>query len=171
MSDVQQNGHSIPPNVLVPTGAKEWRKTRKEGVTITLPSGNTATLVPVALDQLVMNGEIPDFLTSIAAKSLWTETDSAAIPEDNDLSSRYLKLIDIIVPLAMLSPKVAILPNEEKGEISIDDIDFVDKVAIFNLAIQPSSVLRNFRKQQEEFMAGVRDGEDDEQSSEHITGN
>ena len=162
----QNNGHLVSPPVTKPTSAAEWRRLRQEGYTITLPSGNVATLRPVPLDKLIQKGEIPDYLTPVAARSLWIESESDKIAEDGDLNKKFIELINYIVPLAVIIPAIVENPEDGKEEITIDDVDFMDKVAIFNLAIQPSSVLRSFRDQQEERMASVRDGEDDELETE-----
>lgn len=162
----QNNGHVPAPMIVNPTSASEWRKIRRDGYTVTLPSGNSATLQSIALERLIEKGDIPDYLTPVAAKSLWVETEPDSIASNDDLSKKFIELINYIVPLAMVVPAVVSNPDEGREEITIDDIDFMDKLAIFNLAIQPSSVLRSFRDQQAERMASIRDGEDDELASE-----
>jgi hypothetical protein len=60
--------------------------------------------------------------------------------------------------MAMIRPAVVTDPDPDKEEISLQDIDFMDKIAIFNLVTQPAAVLKNFRRDQEKRLAALRDG-------------
>ncbi len=144
---------------LTPTPGSVWRKPREAGETVRLPSGNIATLRPVALDQLMLSGKIPDLLTPIAAKSLWTETDTADIADQVETAKGFAELVNLVVPAAMLSPRIVAEPAAD-DEISLADIDFSDKLAIFQLATGGSQVLKSFREQQEKRVEPVSDGKD-----------
>lgn len=141
-----------------PTPGSTWRKPRTVGETVTLPSGNVATLRPVALDMLIASGKLPDLLTPIAAKSLWTETDTSTIADQVETAKGFAELVNLIVPAAMLTPRIVENPQGD-DEISLEDIDFSDKIAIFQLATGGSQVLKSFREQQEKRMEPVPDGE------------
>jgi hypothetical protein len=154
----KNGGDPIDKNPQITLG-KMWRKSREEGYVISLPSGNSAKLRPISLDLLVMHGKIPDMLTPIAAKSLWVETSTEEIGRERDLSAKYIELINLIVPLAMIDPKVVESPQAD-DEISLEDLDFMDKLAIFNLVTQPADMLRSFRDQQIQRLALTPDGED-----------
>jgi len=143
-----------------PTSASMWRKARLEGYTVQLPSGLFATIRPVALDQLVKTGLLPDLLSPIAARSLWAETESDDIAKDPEMNKRFLELIDLIVPMAMMIPAVVENPNSQKEEIKLEDIDFLDKVGIFNLATQPAEMLKTFRDQQKERLSALHNSKD-----------
>lgn len=144
-----------------PTPAKVWRQPREEGYVVTLPSGNIARLRPVALDVLILSGEIPDLLSPIAAKMLWEETDVAEIANAAELATGTAKLINHVCRAAMMEPVVAAVGEEPKdGEIALEDIDFQDKSIIFQLAIQPAEVLRKFRDRQAAGVDAVSDGDE-----------
>lgn len=143
-----------------PTSANEWRKPREEGYVVTLPSGHAARLRPVALDVLIITGKLPDLLTPLAAKSLWLETDSEKIGNEAEQARGYAELVNLIVPAAMLEPRMVTDPQND-DEIGPEDMDFVDKVAVFQLATQPAEVLRRFRDQQARDVATISDSEDD----------
>lgn len=147
-----------------PTPANVWRKAREEGEIITLPSGNVARLRPVPLDLLIISGGIPDLLTPIAAKTLWVEQDPEAIGNATELAEGFAKLVNIIVPLAFLEPRVVEEPGE--GEISLDDIEFSDKVAVFNLATAGAFALGKFREEQARSLAALRNGQSDSGEAE-----
>lgn len=143
---------------LKPTSGQQWRKAREVGETIRLPSGNVATLRPVPLDQLMLSGKIPDLLTPIAARSLWAETDTGSIADQVETAKGFAELINLIVPLAVLRPHIVDDPQSD-DEISLADIDFSDKIAIFQLATGGSQTLSLFRKGQEANVEPVLDGE------------
>ncbi len=129
------------------TPASEWRKPREEGYEITLLSGRTAKLRPVALDVLISSGGLPDVLTPFAAQTLWQEREPDEIADAAEMAKSYSELINAIVPAAFLYPKVVENP-EEDDEIGLDDIDFADKIQVFNLATAGAMALRKFRDQQ-----------------------
>lgn len=150
---------------LTPTPGSTWRKPREQGEIVTLPSGNVARLRPVAVDALLAAGRIPDLLSPIAAKTLWTETNTASIAEQAESAKGFADLINLIVPLAMLEPLVVAEP-EGDGQIALDDIDFADKIAIFQLATGGSTLLRQFRLDQAKRLAVVHDGENVQPATE-----
>jgi hypothetical protein len=112
----------------------------------------------VAVDALLAAGRIPDLLSGVAAKTLWVETDTATIAEQAETAKNFADLINLIVPLAMLEPQVVDRP-EGDNEIALEDIEFADKIAIFQLATGGSTVLKSFREQQARAVAPVSDGE------------
>lgn len=140
------------------TSGAAWRKPREEGYVVRLPSGNMARLRPVALDMLIVGGKLPDLLTPIAAKSLWTETDTATLGDQVELAKGYAELVNLIVPNAMMDPVIVEKP-EADNEITLDDLEFSDKVAIFQLASGGTTLLKNFREQQAPNVESVRNGE------------
>ncbi len=142
------------------TGAKEWGQPYKEGVEIRLPSGNEVRLRPISLDVLLLQGNLPDFLTPIVARALWAETPLEDIENEADLATGFAELVNEIVPAVMLEPKVIGEGEPEEGEILLEWIEFPDKVFIFNLAIQPVEVMRKFRDEQIANVDSVSDGEE-----------
>jgi len=142
------------------TPAAAWRKPRLEGYTVTLPSGNTVRLRPVALDMLILTGKLPDLLTPIAARSLWVDTNADAIGKEVELARGFTELVNIVVPAALLEPCMVDDPQAD-NEIGPNDMDFADKLAVFQLATQPAEVLRQFREQQTGSLATLSNGDGD----------
>lgn len=141
------------------TGAAVWRKPRQEGYVITLPSGNTARLRPVALDVMITSGKLPDILTPIAAKTLWAEIETEEIGNVAEMASGMADLFGIVCKAAFMEPAVVDKPKAD-NEISLEDISFEDKAAVFQLAIQPAKVLERFREQQAAGVESVPDSKD-----------
>jgi len=133
----------------LPTPAAAWRKPREEGFLITLPSGNVARLRPVALDVLITSGRLPDMLSPIAAKTLWVEEDVSKVGDVPELAKGFADLVNFIVPVSFMEPEVVTEGEPGDGQIHIEDVDFGDKVAVFNLVTSGAATLRQFRDQQE----------------------
>lgn len=146
------------PDNLTPTSGAVWRRPRMEGVVIPLPSGNICRIRPVALDVMITSGKLPDLLTPLAAKTLWTELDTDQIGDVAEMATGMAELFGTVCRAAFIEPRIVDSP-EADDEISLEDIDFADKAAVFQLAIQPAKVLEGFRQQQTRDVEPVRDGE------------
>lgn len=152
-----------------------WRKPRTEGYVVTLPSGNVVRLRPAALDVLIASGKIPDLLTPAAADALWSSEnlDSAAVKDILAKAERakdFIALVSLVVRASVIEPKIVDDPKAD-DEIALSDIEFSDKVIIYQLAIQPSVVLSSFRSGQAPDVAIVPDSEGDGQPTEQPGGN
>jgi hypothetical protein len=149
---------------ITPTAGNLWRREREAGEVVALSSMHTARLRPVALDMLITTGEIPDILTPLAEKALWGDTFRK---EGSD--KELIDLINIIVPMAMVSPKVVDNPQAD-DEIGLNDLDFLEKYTIFCYVTQPAEVLRRFRLEQEASLGSVSDSEGVGDATEHANG-
>jgi hypothetical protein len=147
-------------NGVTPTSGREWRKAREEGYVITLPSGNAIRLRSIALDTLILSGKLPDLLTPVAARSLWTFDDGGAIADETEMAKNYAELIHLIVRAGVIEPRIVENP-EADDEISMDDLEFNDKVFIFNACIAPAAALQNFRDKQATGLDAVHNGKGD----------
>lgn len=144
------------------TPASEWSKSFVEGVSVQLPSGKTIVMRPVAMDVLMSKGKIPDLLTPLAAKTLWDVLPLDMMANDFKMASDLGRLMDIIIPAAVMEPKIYTGDGEvPEGSISIEWISLYDKVAIFQVAIQPVQVLDSFRDKQIGNVESLPDEQDD----------
>ena len=152
---------------LKPTSGREWRRPREEGYALTLPSGNTAVIRPVALDVMLQQGEIPDVLTPIVASTIWSEikVDGDEVEANPTLGLRMIGLFDIVARAAFVEPRVVDDPQAD-DEIAPSDLSLEDKGAVFQLAIQPARVLAKFCEQQAAGVGPVPAGKNDQQPAE-----
>lgn len=146
---------------------REWRerrRTREEGLEITLPSGLSARIRAVGVDTFLMSGHIPDSLTPIIAEAV--NTGIAQLPElDTVQATRdYLQLLDALAKTAFVSPKVVDRPQAD-NEISPEDIDVGDKMWVLGFLGRPADALKSFRQEQTANVAGVGDAEGNPQTS------
>ena len=147
------------------TLGKAWRKAREEGEAVALPSGNVARIRPVALDVLLTSGNLPDLLSPIAAKTLWTEVDTDQIADMAETAIGMAELVNIVCQASFVEPRIVDEATAD-DEITLEDIDFLDKTSVFQLATQPAEVLRRFRQQQEGNVDPVLDGQNDSDAAE-----
>lgn len=141
---------------------KELRRAREEGITVPLSSsGVWVTLRPVPLDKLLLSGDIPDFLTSIAASVVvQPEAQPAGLENNLDVARRYIELINLIVPLALVHPRIADDPQTD-DECLLTDFSLVERGEILTLSMQPVEVLKRFRDEQTKRLAALSDGNQD----------
>ena len=132
------------------TSANEWLKPYIEGVPVMLPSGNVIKMRPVALDELMRNGSIPDLLTPVASTTLWEGITGDDISKNNyKIINDMSALASVILPSVIIEPKIYIGDGQlPEGMIKLEHISAADRLAIFNLAIQPVNVLEHFREKQ-----------------------
>lgn len=134
----------------MPTPAMEWRKLYEEskrGYVLMLSSGFAVRLRPVSIEQMLRRGEIPDFLSPLAAKTAIAEVPTADLAETMESVGNTFSLLDFICELALLEPRIVEEPTAD-DEISIEYLDTADKFEIFQLVTQPGWVLRKFRDAQ-----------------------
>ena len=146
-----------------PTRGSEWRKQRREGYLIPLTSGNVARLRPVALDVLLKQGRIPDFLTSAVSELLFEGN-----PKSKDMAqytSDMLELMNVICIAAFVEPRIVEDPQGE-DEIGIDDLHLKDKAQVMSLVTEPANVLRAFSETQMRSLDALSDGDGDEPAPE-----
>lgn len=145
------------------SSALEWRKAREIGELVPLPSGLSARLRPADLMKMVKLGRIPDLLSPIAAKMVWSEQEPEEIGQTLDMAMEYYDLINIVLPAIFVYPKIVTDDGAELAddEIILADVGPDDRVIAFNLAISGVSAMRNFRERQAEFMATVSDIDQD----------
>lgn len=149
------------------TSAAAWREPREKGYVLALPSGNTARIRPVALDVMIQDGRLPDLLSPIAARSLWTETDVEEIGKVGELATGMAELFGYVCKASFIEPRI--VDGEEdlgEGEISLSDISFDDKAFVFQLAIQPAQVLHRFCEKQAGDVEPPRAGDGDTPEAE-----
>jgi hypothetical protein len=156
------NGKQLP--VLKVTSAKEWRKPREEGFIVPLPSGFMPRLRMVGIEELVRRGTIPDDLTSLAAEMVYEK--NAAVEIVRSLGKGAIDFLNLVVASAFIEPKVSFEAELKDDEISIDDIDLMDKQAVFAFVTGPTQALRLFRLQQEFDVAALASGEQNGKQTE-----
>lgn len=174
------------------TAANQWKK-KEEGHELTVPSGNVCLVRRPGPDLFMGSGMVPNSLLGIVmpllqdAQEKGKEGDSSPVPvevleplqqnimEDPEKISDMFVMIDSITLKCVIEP--ALSPVPEQGEerdperLYIDDIDFEDKIYIFNYAVGGAADLERFRLGTEAVVAGGQGGSEVSQPTEPTAGN
>lgn len=149
------------------TAASKWREPREKGFVVTLPSGHVARIRPVALDVMIQDGSLPDLLSPIAAKALWTETNVEEIANVAEMATGMSELFGVVCKATFIEPRVVNdMEDLDDDEIALADVSFDDKSFVFQLAIQPAQILHKFCEQQARDVELVRDSDGDASEAE-----
>jgi len=137
-----------------PTSAAAWKSKSAEGTLLTVPSGNTCLVKPIGLAAFMKKGVIPNGLIPLIQDSI----KKGGVPEDVNIESiledegklqQILELADSICVDAVLDPKVAPAPAEgedrDPNVLYVDEVDFNDKMFIFNFVVGGTADLEQFR--------------------------
>lgn len=109
----------------------DWRTLRR--TTLALPSGLVVEVKRASLIDLAARGSIPATLHGHVSALIAAQTSGGVSPA-LDVASfpTHAAMIDIIATAALVSPAVAEVADET--HITIDELPFEDRVAIFNWA-------------------------------------
>lgn len=177
------------PAVRAATAKSEWRSSRKDGLAVTLPSGNTAYLLrTLDLAEMIKEDKIPNPITGVMNKMLA----SGGKPTDVDASDpevliSMIRFINEQCERIFVDPKVQAPPlpenldtdprcaewdQERKDSYDINtwepadpnvmtvlDIDFDDQMFAFAFAQGASADLATFRAERATLVAGRSDVE------------
>lgn len=157
--------------------AKTWK--RNKGEDLELPSGNVALVKRPGPAAIMSQGLLPDELTAIVQKAIRSgkglpPEKQAELVNDPEKVSAMLDGMDKMMEIVVLEPKVRyhkieilddgeptgkweVLPEDERNEeefIYTDEVDFEDKMFIFNFAVGGTRDHARFR---EELSSGVGD--------------
>ncbi len=120
------------------TSVSEWRDGRfKE---MTLPSGNVMKLKRVGLMDLIEQGGLPDTLSAMASEL--ASKQQVRVLSVAELK-QYADVVNLVVKAAAVEPKVADAPSAET--LDVHEIDWVDRVQVYNWANGGTTLLRPFR--------------------------
>jgi len=176
------------PAVRAATEKTEWRSARKQGILVTLPSGNTASLKrTLDLAEMIKEGKIPNPLTETMNKMLEAGGKPTKIDtSDPELLISMIQFINAQCARIFVEPAVEVPPDidhldedprcadwtdehkanydpnawepEDEATLSVLDIDFDDQMFAFAFAQGASADLATFRDQRAAYMAGGADG-------------
>jgi hypothetical protein len=120
------------------TNVKEWKKTEE----MILPSGNVVELRRVSLMDLIAQSSIPDTLSALAVE---VTTAKAGPKLDANQLRQYEQVVNAVVKAAVVSP--AITEQGGADSLAVREVDWVDRIQIFQWANGAATALRPFRGQ------------------------
>lgn len=118
---------------------KEWRKRRS--AELDLPSGLAVTLRHVSLIDLAGAGKVPETLSTLVDQA---REGSVSLAEFNQLA----ELINLVARNAIIDPPLLADGQEpDDDHLSLDELDWDDRIAIFNECNKGAIQLEPFRSQ------------------------
>ena len=146
-----------------PTSASTWKKKTVGGTLISVPSGNTALVRAPGMQVFLENGVIPNALMPIIRDAMNKgtapkEEDMTEMLSDPEKLKDLIELANSVAVYCCIDPKVEAVPTDEAGVVIpmgdprrddeilyIDEVDFNDKMYIFNFAVGGPADLAQFR--------------------------
>ncbi len=143
------------------TSWKAIREVREKGVEVTLPIAQLPVRVRgLGLDVFLLSGSIPDSLTPVIVKAINEGEADLGNFDDLQATKDYLQLVNTVAERVLVSPRVVSDPQAD-DEISLDDLDFQDKVWLLQFLGKPAAALARFREEQAADVSSVLlDGSD-----------
>lgn len=153
---------------LRPTPAGSW-STKTKAVTVTLPSGNVATICAgLKMHSILRLGRLPDALTPTVVRYFNLDGSDATAPAQSveDVRGIY-QFMEEICRASFVSP-VVVDENPGRDEIALDDLDEADVSFVFRWAMRPVHELERFLAEQEAAVEAVDAQSDDPPSAEPV---
>ena len=137
------------------TSGPEWRRPREEGVLKQLPSGKVAQLRRLSLLSLIERGTIPDPLSGLISEMIGGKK----LTVDLNTFQDFAEILKVICQVAFIAPRIVDEPQAD-DEISIEDVDFDDRLHVFNWCQQEVRFLQPFRQEQTGDVEAPHDSDD-----------
>lgn len=159
------NTNSGAPEV---TSAKSWKSKASAGTPLVVPSGNTCLVRTPGMQVFIKQGLIPNSLLPIVQEAM----NKGRAPKNLDLDmdknpellTEMMDLMDAITVYCVIDPKVEAEPAEwverDDDVLYVDEVDFNDKMFIFQYAVGGTSDLAKFREELTEHVEALSAGED-----------
>jgi len=154
------------------TDINSWKK--KQSKPLELPSGNRARVRGGSMQFFLTAGFIPNSLKSMIQKAISevdlhggksVELDDGSMADILNDEAKLQELMDLYDKVAIYcfqEPKLHPVPPEEEERdedlLYVDEVDFEDKVFVFNYAVGGTRDLERFREQQNTHVESVRAG-------------
>lgn len=146
------------------TSAKEWKTSK--ATDLKLPSGNVALVRNPGIQHFLRIGIIPDPMMAMVQKMIagkQKEFDPSEFIKDEDSLLTTFELFDKVLVEVVIEPKVVMPPKKQEDRddetLYADDVDFEDKVFIFQFAVGGTKDLEEYLQRQKQAVDAVQSGE------------
>jgi len=150
------------------TSAKQWKSKTSKGTPLVVPSGNTCLVRTPGMQVFIKQGLIPNSLMPIVQEAMNKGKAPKNLEFDPDknpeLLNEMMDLMDAVTVYCVIEPKVEPEPateDERRDDVLyVDEVDFNDKMFIFQYAVGGTADLAKFREELGEHMEAVPASED-----------
>lgn len=148
------------------TSASAWKKQTSAGTPLVVPSGNTCLVRTPGMQVFVRRGMIPNSLMPIVQEAIQKgkppSNKALNLEQTPEMLEEMMEVMDNVTIYCVVEPKVAPAPadDEERDEniLYVDEVDFMDKLFIFQYAVGGTADLEKFRKESGFDMGAVSAG-------------
>jgi hypothetical protein len=146
------NNPTTNPGAPQVTSAQAWKKAASEGTPLTVPSGNTCLVRLPGMEVFVRKGLIPNSLMPIVQEAMakGRAPQNMNVEANPKMLEEMMDLMDAVTVYCVLEPKVASTPADgqarDENILYVDEVDFNDKLFIFQVAVGGTSDLEKFRE-------------------------
>lgn len=138
---------------------EEWRARQKEGESLTLPSGLDVRLKKVMILDLVQQGKIPSTIRAQVDKMLKQGSTKGDVMSLEGFE-KYSEAVAEVCRACLVAPK----------ELTVDELPWTDKLAIWEWANAPAKKLATFRTEPRESVDVALAGGDVRAETEQLVG-
>lgn len=172
MTAPRKNGKTGSRNPAAkPTSVSAWKKSI-QAPPIELPSGHYMRIRKVGLPVLMQTGMMPNSLMAIAQRAVSKGQGKPQEVSDDELAEMAMDpkkvqeladFIDRMVVFVAQEPEVYPIPEEhvarDEDTLYVDEVDYDDKMFIFQVVTGGTTDLEQFRGQHTSAMAALRGSE------------
>lgn len=147
------------------TEAKTW-KSNKQGIEVTVPSGNVCLARRVGMEVFLQQGMIPNTLLPIvrAAMSSGEAPDVSMESMDDGMLQDIISLVNAVCVYIVQEPVLRQVPPEgelrDDDVLYVDEVDLDDKMFLFNWAVGGTADAERFREESNVAVEHLRSGSD-----------
>jgi hypothetical protein len=164
------------------TTASQWKSKKRQGMVVTLPSGNSVRMRrTLDIFTLLKTGRVPNPLAAMITEVISTQGDTNPFQnieeEGGEPLSQLLELVNGQIPRIVIEPKVVLRPDDAPADweppedaIEVEDFDLEDRMFLFGVAQGGPADLASFRREQDAYVASAQDGQDVPAEAERASG-
>jgi len=135
------------------TKAEDYIKTRRKHVE--LPSGATFRIRKISANDFLDVGETPQFFVSMKEKARTAKSTEELLKKlTPDESAKTFRFMNKVVCSGVVEPTIVESDSTDSSEISINDVDDLDKKALFDEIIRFSGMTEHDKDVIEKFREG-----------------
>lgn len=165
------------------TSVSEWKQSapKLDGAPLPLPSGKVAKVRTPGVSAFLEAGVIPNTLMSLFTDAMGKGKKQPSqdemmkrVSDNPELLGEMITTIDAVTVACVVEPPVSPKPtaNEvrDANTLYVDEVDFEDKMFIFQAAVGGTKSLERFRENQESGLAPVQPKPNRKRSSKRTGG-
>ncbi len=128
-----------------------WRASRIHK--LDLPSGLPATVRDVTITDMMLTGKLPASFVDMAIEASERGENGMDLKQLAKNGTDFREMLDALVTVSLVTPALGDVADDD--HITLEEMPYDDKMAIFNFANREVTALQSFREGQDEPVAAV----------------